>query len=268
MRIHRLALAALLTACAPPRPAPVPAAPTAPAAAPDTPTLRTDRARYSEYDVVGLTFRPAEEIRVDLCRPRLERRAGGVWSPAPPLKPDSCSHSAPTLLPAGREVTVWWKIPPAYPLGEYRFTSAVEGGAPLASAPFAIVQHPLLAGLVLQVRAGRASAAPGDTVRLFAVARNLSHGPLDVGGACGPAMDVSIRAPAGDSVLVLNQMVGGDAVFDCMGHPEYTLAPGDSLVERLWWRAPRVRGEYTAVAHSRRYGGVRPTSAPLRITVR
>ena len=53
-----------------------------------------------------------------------------------------------------------WKIPPAYTLGEYRCTTAAGDGVVLATAPFAIVRHPLPEDLVLQLRADRFFAAP------------------------------------------------------------------------------------------------------------
>jgi hypothetical protein len=149
---------------------------------------------------------------------------------------------------------------------------APESGqpAPLAAAEPrfpAAVRRP---GLTITLMASPTTAAPGDTVRLTAVAHNATAEPIVVGVQCGPSMDVQVTSAAGEATSVLRAMTAEPkGFFTCEFDPRYHLVrPRDSLTTRLWWRAPSARGEYVAVAGARGEADLRDLSAPVRIVVR
>lgn len=125
--------------------------------------------------------------------------------------------------------------------------------------------------LDIEMRADRTIVVPGDTVRFTLVARNAGSTRIQVGVQCGPSMDIRISDPAGAAVSVLNARFQDDKrrrAFTCELGRYHFAEPRDSLLNRLWWRAPPVRGVYVAVAGARGANGLDDVSAPLSIRVR
>ena len=127
------------------------------------------------------------------------------------------------------------------------------------------------AELSIAIRADRTSAAPGDTVRFTLVARNASHTRIQVGVQCGPAMDIRMSKPTGDVSSVLYAQFEDSPVpvaFTCELGPYHFAEARDSLVNRLWWKAPAATGVYVAVAGARGGKGLDDVSTPISIQVR
>jgi len=127
------------------------------------------------------------------------------------------------------------------------------------------------ADISIGMRADRSVVVPGDTVRFTLVARNTGNTRLQVGVQCGPAMDIRILKPAGGALSVLNSQFEDSKIpvaFTCELGPYHFADARDSLLNRLWWRAPAIRGEYVAVAGARGRNGLDDVSAPLSIQVR
>lgn len=125
--------------------------------------------------------------------------------------------------------------------------------------------------LSLVLRASPLEPSGGDTVRFTAVAHNATRGPTYIGEFCGPGMDVVITpvdGPGGGrAVSALQDMLGPMGEFDCIGS-RGPIAPGDSLVEHLWWVAPQQPGTYRAMASERTRPEVTNFTAPLQLWVR
>lgn len=195
-------------------------------------SLRTDRPRYSPYEVIRLSLRaPSDQtLRYSLCQPELERREAGVWRRVAPWTVRECPHNL-SELPAGVEVSVPVRVPVEVQLGEYRFTARVfypDSDTPsvFVTDPFVLEQSRWAAALRMVLHADRTVVSPGETVHLRAVTHNSSADTLGVGGECGPSMDVWMISPSGDTASVLHQMVrqtvgGDDAIvaFTCEGGP-------------------------------------------------
>ena len=123
----------------------------------------------------------------------------------------------------------------------------------------------------IAVRADRTTVEPGDTVRFTLVARNAGSTRVQVGVQCGPAMDIRISKPTGGVVSVLNAQFQDSKVpvaFTCELGPYHFAEGRDSLLNRLWWKAPALRGAYVAVAGARGRRGLDDASAPLSIHVK
>jgi hypothetical protein len=123
----------------------------------------------------------------------------------------------------------------------------------------------------IAVRADRTTVEPGDTVRFTLVARNAGSTRIQVGVQCGPAMDIRMSKPTGGVVSVLNAQFQDSKVpvaFTCELGPYHFAEPRDSLLNRLWWKAPALRGAYVAIAGARGQRGLDDVSAPLPIHVR
>jgi hypothetical protein len=127
------------------------------------------------------------------------------------------------------------------------------------------------ADISIAMRADRTIVVPGDTVRFTLFARNTGNTRVQVGVQCGPAMDIRISKPAGGALSVLNAQFQDSkfpVVFTCELGPYHFAEARDSLLNRLWWKAPAIRGEYVAVAGARGANGLDDLSAPLSIRVR
>jgi hypothetical protein len=125
--------------------------------------------------------------------------------------------------------------------------------------------------LYIELRADRMIVVPGDTVRFTLVARNAGSTRIQVGVECGPAMDIRISKPTGGVASVLNAQFQGaktPVAFTCELGPYHFAEARDSLVNRLWWKAPTIRGKYVAVAGARGGSGLDDISAPLSIQVK
>ena len=158
-------------------------------------------------------------------------------------------------------------------MGLWGLVGACRPSAPMPSSdPEALRSSGLDRPAVsIEVRADKRAVSAGDTVRFVLVARNSSAERLQVGVQCGPAMDIRMRGPTGSSVSVLHEQFKDSPVtvaFTCeLG--SYHFAEGrDSLINRLWWKAPRHRGEYLAVAGARGEQGLDDVSPPLTIRVK
>ncbi len=84
-------------------------------------------------------------------------------------------------------------------------------------------------------------------------------------------MDIRISKPTGGVISVLNaqsQDSKTPVAFTCELGPYHFAEPGDSLINRLWWKAPSTRGVYVAVAGARGAAGLDDISVPLAIHVR
>jgi hypothetical protein len=166
------------------------------------------------------------------------------------------------------------EVPPGQPTIEVTGSFAASpwrsprGATPAPYDPPARpLSEPRRPGVVLTLRAEPLEVAAGDTVRFTAVARNATRDSVHVGRNCGPDMDVAVTPPGGGAPRsVLLAMVGADAGFECVGWPP--LAPGDSVVQHLHWRAPPRAGLYIAVAGARNGPDLTDVSAPVRIRVR
>jgi len=127
------------------------------------------------------------------------------------------------------------------------------------------------ASLYIELRTDRIVAAPGDTVYFTVVARNSSDARIQIGRSCGPAMDIRISKPTGGVLSVVNSQFQDerfDVEFNCELGPYHFAEARDSLVNRLWWKAPTVRGHYVAVAGGRGGRGLDDVSTPLSIQVK
>lgn len=124
--------------------------------------------------------------------------------------------------------------------------------------------------LSLVLRAAPLEPSRGDTVRFTAVAHNATRAPISIGEFCGPGMDVVISpvdsADGGRTVSVIQEMLGPMGEFDCIGR-RGPIAPGDSLVEHLWWIAPRRTGAYRAMATERTRPELTNFTSPLQLRV-
>jgi hypothetical protein len=118
-------------------------------------------------------------------------------------------------------------------------------------------------GVQVTVTANRTTVSPGDSVTFRALAFNGSNVPVQLGEACGPAMDVVVRAPTGreESALVRNR------VYPCVGIEDW-VNPGERRTIQTAWQAPTLRGSYSARAGLRRRDGLGNESPPLTIEVR
>jgi hypothetical protein len=84
-------------------------------------------------------------------------------------------------------------------------------------------------------------------------------------------MDIRISNPKGGIVSVLNAQFQDEkfpVVFTCELGPYHFAESRDSLLNRLWWKAPTLRGYYVAVAGARGTNGLDDVSTPLSIIVR
>lgn len=125
--------------------------------------------------------------------------------------------------------------------------------------------------IYVALRADKMTVVPGDTVRLTLVARNAGSTRIQVGVQCGPAMDIRMANPKGGAVSVLNAQFQDEKIpiaFTCELAPYHFAESRDSLMNRLWWKAPSLRGKYVAVAGARGVNGLDDVSTPLTITVR
>lgn len=124
--------------------------------------------------------------------------------------------------------------------------------------------------LRIDLEAARTSLDVGDSIELVAVARNSSAASVQVGRSCGPAMDVCITAPTGQtaSAIWLRIADPSHAALTCELGPYHFAAANDSLINRYWWKAPAFRGEYVAVAGARFNEGLADESSMRTITVR
>lgn len=125
--------------------------------------------------------------------------------------------------------------------------------------------------IYIELRADKTSAVAADTVHFTLVARNVGPTRIQVGVQCGPAMDIRMSTPARAALSVLNAQFQDSpypVAFTCELGPYHFANPHDSLVNRLWWKAPALRGEYMAVAGARGSKGLDDVSAPLAIHVR
>jgi hypothetical protein len=125
--------------------------------------------------------------------------------------------------------------------------------------------------LSIAIRADRTTVEPGDTVRFTLGARNAGSTRIQVGVQCGPAMDIRISKPTGGVVSVLNAQFQDSKVpvaFTCVLAPYHFAEARDSLLNRLWWKAPAPRGAYVAIAGARSQRGLDDVSAPLSIHVK
>ena len=144
------------------------------------------------------------------------------------------------------------------------------------AADSAMVQYLRSSGIdrpdiYIAVRADRTTVIPGDTVRFTLVARNGGSTRIQVGVQCGPAMDIRLSNPKGAMISVLNSQFRDETIpvaFTCELGPYHFAESRDSLLNRLWWKAPALRGKYLAVAGARGANGLDDVSTPLAITVR
>src|SRR4051812_44743966 len=72
-------------------------------------------------------------------------------------------------------------------------------------------------GLRIDLQLARTTVTAGDSLELVAVARNSTSVPIQVGRSCGPAMDVRITAPTGQtaSVIMLGMADPLHTMFTC-----------------------------------------------------
>jgi hypothetical protein len=125
--------------------------------------------------------------------------------------------------------------------------------------------------LSIAIRADRSTVEPGDTVRFTLVTRNAGRTRIQVGVQCGPAMDIRLSKPTGGVVSVLNAQFQDSKLpvaFTCELGPYHFAEARDSLLNRLWWKAPALRGVYVAIAGARGQRGLDDVSAPLSIHVK
>jgi hypothetical protein len=84
-------------------------------------------------------------------------------------------------------------------------------------------------------------------------------------------MDIRMRNPRGGVVSVLNAQFQDEQIpiaFTCELGPYHFAESRDSLLNRLWWKAPSLRGKYIAEAGARGAHGLDDVSPPLVLTVR
>ncbi len=128
---------------------------------------------------------------------------------------------------------------------------------------------PRVWGIRVTLTVSPSVAAPGDTVRLTVTAHNSTDRRIQIGLACGPAMDAVITAPDGHRVSVLSEMLGPNGAFTCELGPYHFADPGETETVRLAWRASARRGDYTAVGGLRTSDGeLYNVSQPVVIRVR
>jgi hypothetical protein len=124
--------------------------------------------------------------------------------------------------------------------------------------------------LRIDLKVARTTLVPGDSLELVAVAQNLSGAAVQVGRSCGPAMDVRVTAPTGQTASAIKLRFAGRSrvAFTCELGPYHFAQAHDSLVNRYWWRAPALPGRYFAVAGARFNEGLADESIAVPITVR
>ena len=124
-----------------------------------------------------------------------------------------------------------------------------------------------LPGVELSITADHLVVEQGDSLTFAATAVNRSNVRVQLGQACGPMMDVVVVAPTGreQSALAGNRT---DVVFRCDGPHNFFADPEESRTIQIRWRAPQLRGTYTARAGLRRIDGLGNESPSLAIEVR
>jgi hypothetical protein len=124
-----------------------------------------------------------------------------------------------------------------------------------------------LPGVELSVTADHFVVRQGDLLTFTATAVNTSNVRVQLGQACGPMMDVAVLAPTGreQSALIGNRT---DVVFSCPLPADFFADPDESRSIQIAWRAPQLRGTYTARAGLRRSDGLGNESPRLVIEVR
>jgi hypothetical protein len=148
-------------------------------------------------------------------------------------------------------------------LGCSDITGSQAPGRPYSLSPARIP------GVEVALSLSPAAVAPGDTVRLIVTAHNSTDRRIQIGFACGPAMDAVISSPRAGRVSVLSEMLGSNGAFTCELGPHHFADPGETETVRLFWRASPQRGTYTAVGGLRGQGNeLHNLTAPVLITVR
>lgn len=142
---------------------------------------------------------------------------------------------------------------------------ALLGIALTSCGPFSTAPVERLAGVTVTLSTAPTAVAPGDSVAFIVAATNATDREIQIGGECGPSMDVLVSG-RGRTVSVLAELSRG-GVFTCELGPHHVLKPGETQSLRLLWAAPAA-GEYRAVAGLRRTTGLGNPSAPVGITVR
>ncbi len=124
-----------------------------------------------------------------------------------------------------------------------------------------------LPGVELSVTADHIVVKRGDSLTFSATAVNRSNARVQLGQACGPMMDVVVVAPTGreQSAITGNRT---DVVFSCPLPANFFADPEESRTIQIAWRAPQLRGRYTARAGLRRMDGLGNESPELVIVVR
>ncbi len=110
--------------------------------------------------------------------------------------------------------------------------------------------------------------APGDSIEFLAVAQNATAARVQIGVQCGPSFDVILSGPQGYRASVLALMVGPNGVFTCELSDRHFAPANGSQQSRMRIAAPRLRGQYTAVAGLRRLEGLGNLSASTFFQVR
>jgi hypothetical protein len=169
------------------------------------------------------------------------------------MKLSSCSGSLPSLVVAFALSCRSSALPPLDSVPQYLRSSGVDRPA-----------------ISIDIRADKPAVNAGDTIHFVLIARNASAERVQIGVQCGPAMDIRMDGPRGRTVSVLNTQFEDEKLtvaFTCELGPYHFADARDSLINRLWWKAPRQPGEYTAVAGARGEQGLDDVSTPLTVRV-
>ena len=108
----------------------------------------------------------------------------------------------------------------------------------------------------------------GDSVEFRAWARNATDARVQVGQACGPAMDVVFSRPGQEGASALYTNLGSNGAFTCELAQHHFAEPRDSLLVRIRIAAPAALGTYEAIAGLRRNSGLSNLSASVTFDVR
>jgi len=122
-------------------------------------------------------------------------------------------------------------------------------------------------GVSVALTAEPTSVNRGDTIYFRALATNHTSERIQIGGACGPPMDVALTGDGGQTRSALVDIAGPNGAFTCELAPHHHVEPNSTREQILKWPAV-ARGEYRAVAGLRRSEGLGNPSSPLRIVVR
>jgi hypothetical protein len=184
--------------------------------------------------------------------------------------PEHAYAEAVVRVPTGTELTAALRLLDDTARVRYvsfKWIGALQPG-PVPMPPVAGVVEYVVDSVVATLSAQPLVAARGDSVHFVASARNSTGRRVKLSSQCGPPMDVMITGPGGYRVWLLSEMLGPHGDFTCELRPSHYGEPWETERQRLVWRAPNRRGDYTAIAGLRGVYLLTNVSTLVRITVR